>query len=62
MMNFITLAAGVMVGCLAASAAMLVLVFNKKVLRAYTKYILKISAEIENEVAEEMLSKEEAGL
>lgn len=62
MMNFITMAAGVMVGTLAATGVMVVLLLNKKVLKAYTKYVTKIGMEIGQEVADEMTSKEEAGL
>ena len=57
MMNFIMVAAGVMVGTLAATGVMVAILCNKKVLKAYTKYVTGISMEIGKEVADEMMSK-----
>lgn len=54
MMEIMMIAIGVMVGTLMASCVMLGIVFNKRVLKWYTKYVVKIS----NEVAEELLDEE----
>lgn len=59
MMNFVIVAAGVMVGTLAATGVMVGLLLNKKVLKTYTRHIMKISMEIGSEVADEFMSKEE---
>lgn len=59
MMNFIILAAGVMVGTLAATGVMVGLLFNKKVMKAYFNYAMKLSEEIVNEKIEEMSKEEE---
>ena len=59
MMNFILVAAGVFVGTLAATAVMLLLAFNKKVLKAYSSYLMKVTMEITEEMTADLLSKEE---
>lgn len=58
MMEFVALALAVMVGSLGAGCVAFVLMLNKRVLKAYTKYVLKISEEIQDEMLDKLLDDE----
>lgn len=59
MMDFIITAAAVMVGSLAAGGVAVALLCSKKVLKAYSRHVMKVSMEIGEELAEEQMSKDE---
>lgn len=54
MMDLLTLIVGVTIGTLAASAVMLILTYvvvtNKKFMRVYMKWVMKMSNELTNEM------------
>lgn len=59
MINFVLTTLAVMVGTLMAYGVVLALVLNKKVLKAYTKYAVKVGQEVSDELIND-LDKEEA--
>ena len=52
MKDFMKMAGAVTVGTLMASGVAVGVLLNKKVLKAYTKYVMSISNEITNELME----------
>lgn len=58
MMDFIVLALGVMVGSLGAGCVALGVMLNKRILKAYTKYILEVSEDIQEELLDKFLDEE----
>ena len=52
MKEFMKMAGAVTVGTLMASGVAVGVLLNKKVLKAYTKYVMSISTEITNELME----------
>ena len=52
MKEFMKMAGAVTVGTLMASGVAVSVLLNKKVLKAYTKYVMSISKEITNELME----------
>lgn len=58
MMEFIVLALAVMVGSLGATGVVLAIVLNKKILKAYTMHVLKVSEEIQDEILDKILNDE----
>lgn len=58
MMEFIMMTLAIMVGILLASGLTLAVVLNKKVMRAYLKWTLKLSKEITDELLESLEENE----
>lgn len=54
MMDFIMMTLSFTVAILLASGLTVVMMLNKKVMKGYMKYVTKLSAEIADELAEEM--------
>lgn len=52
MKEFMKMAGAVTVGTLMASGVAVGMLLNKKVLKAYTKYVMSISTELTNELME----------
>ena len=52
MKEFMKMAGAVTVGTLMASGVSVSVLLNKKVLKAYTKYVMSISTELTNELME----------
>ena len=59
MMEFIMMTLAIMVGILLASGLTLAVMLNKKVMRAYTKWMMKLTKEFREELFED-LEKDEA--
>ena len=57
MMYVIVLALGVMEGSLGAGCVALGVMLNKRILKAYTKYIMKVSEEIQDEMLDKFWDK-----
>ena len=57
MMDFIVLVLAIMVGSLGAGCVALALMLNKRVLKAYTKYLFKVSEEIQDEMLDKLLDE-----
>ena len=57
MMDVIVLALGVMVGSLGAGCVALAVMLNKRILKAYTKYIMEVSEEIQDEMLDKIWDK-----
>ena len=59
MMNFVIMALAIMVGTLLATGLTLAVMLNKRVIKAYTKWVMKLTKEFREELFED-LEKDEA--
>ena len=54
MMNFVIMALAIMVGTLLATGLTLVVMLNKRVIKAYTKWVMKLTKEFREELFEDL--------
>ena len=59
MMNFVIMTLAIMVGTLLATGLTLAVMLNKRVIKAYTKWVMKLTKEFREELFED-LEKDEA--